>query len=333
MQSVISDAPHVATPITPMDPARRPRAWAILALATVAVTGGLLSSQPSEPDRSLQTAAAELTLYDDDEGSALFNLTNLAPGDVASRCVRVSYGGAGLAPLTLRGATAGSGLAEHLALTVEEGSGGGFASCDGFEGGVIFRGTLGEFAQTHHDYASGLPASLGKDGPQTGTFRFTIALLDTNAAQGRTASARFVWEAQADAPAGKPQPAPGSARPTPDIGETPPQGSAGGSPRTGGPPSARARRHPGSGAGESPGRPDRAGEGEPGSSSSSGNALEAALAILQRAAFPAFLLLVVLLFLRLQERIDRKDPNLALAPIGDEPDLAFVPRDRGGIAR
>ena len=42
-----------------------------------------------------------------------------------------------------------------------------------------------------------------------------------------------------------------------------------------------------------------------------------------RSAFPIALLLLVALFLAVQNRIDRRDPKLALAPVGVEPDLEF----------
>ena len=41
------------------------------------------------------------------------------------------------------------------------------------------------------------------------------------------------------------------------------------------------------------------------------------------AAFPAALLLIMLLFLLVQDQIDRRDPKLALAPI-EEPELPFA---------
>ncbi len=45
--------------------------------------------------------------------------------------------------------------------------------------------------------------------------------------------------------------------------------------------------------------------------------------VVQRAAFPVFLLLLVLFYLAAQDRIDRRDPKLALAPLHADPNLAF----------
>jgi hypothetical protein len=51
----------------------------------------------------------------------------------------------------------------------------------------------------------------------------------------------------------------------------------------------------------------------------------------KRSAFPSSLLVLVLAFLSLQNRIDRRDPKLALAPVYPTPDLAFdPPLERGG---
>lgn len=52
---------------------------------------------------------------------------------------------------------------------------------------------------------------------------------------------------------------------------------------------------------------------------------EVGLATVKKTAFPFFLLLIVLMFLLIQDRIDRRDPKLALAPVYRDPDLDFEP--------
>jgi hypothetical protein len=47
-----------------------------------------------------------------------------------------------------------------------------------------------------------------------------------------------------------------------------------------------------------------------------------------RSAFPLLLIILALLFLSIQDRIDRKDPKLALAPARPDPQLPF-PAPRG----
>lgn len=49
------------------------------------------------------------------------------------------------------------------------------------------------------------------------------------------------------------------------------------------------------------------------------------LVVAEASRFPFLLLILVMIFLAVQDRIDKKDPKLALAPIGTEPDLSFEP--------
>jgi hypothetical protein len=51
--------------------------------------------------------------------------------------------------------------------------------------------------------------------------------------------------------------------------------------------------------------------------------------VAERTAFPAGLALMMAGFFALQDRIDRRDPKLALAPVHSEPDLAFLPPPTG----
>ncbi len=55
------------------------------------------------------------------------------------------------------------------------------------------------------------------------------------------------------------------------------------------------------------------------------NAATAASGVAQRTAFPALLSFLMLSFFAIQDRIDRREPKLALAPINDEPYLSFEP--------
>ena len=49
----------------------------------------------------------------------------------------------------------------------------------------------------------------------------------------------------------------------------------------------------------------------------------------KESAFPVLVLLLALFFLLVQDRVDRRDPKLALAPVHADPDLTFrQPEDR-----
>ncbi len=64
--------------------------------------------------------------------------------------------------------------------------------------------------------------------------------------------------------------------------------------------------------------------------STSLNLKRLAIVTAKGSAFPLGLLVLVLLFLLVQDRIDRKDPKLALAPVHAEPDLGFSPAPTRG---
>jgi hypothetical protein len=53
----------------------------------------------------------------------------------------------------------------------------------------------------------------------------------------------------------------------------------------------------------------------------------------QRGAFPLVLLIIAGLFLLIQNRLDRRDPKLAHAPLHAQPDLPFLPPTSPGDAR
>jgi hypothetical protein len=83
-----------------------------------------------------------------------------------------------------------------------------------------------------------------------------------------------------------------------------------------------------------PARPGPAGGREPkGANDGPGEfvakAIKAALPVIGRGAFPGLLLFIVLPFMAIQNRIDRNDPKLALAPINDEPYVYFNPNGPG----
>jgi hypothetical protein len=140
-------------------------------------------------------AAGNTALADDDADAALFQLTNLTPGQTQSRCIAVSNDGPVPDGIRLIGSAGGSGLSDYLHLTVDAGSGGSFGDCTNFTGAPVFDGSLGDFVRGHHDYDTGLVAGAPTQGGTT-TYRLQVALDDTPAAQGGTATASFAWEAR-----------------------------------------------------------------------------------------------------------------------------------------
>jgi hypothetical protein len=154
-------------------------------------------------------AAGTVTLSDNDSGSAMLALAAAKPGDTDVSCVRITYSGS--LPATVRpyGTTTGTGLDAYLTLTVTRGvlPSGTFDNCTGFTAdvtnhigagaGVVYNGTLQGFADTYAAAATD-PTTASRETWTTGEthdYKFQITLANTDAAQGKTASQTFVWEA------------------------------------------------------------------------------------------------------------------------------------------
>ncbi|WP_166170452.1 hypothetical protein [Motilibacter aurantiacus] len=165
----------------------------------------------------------------------LFALPGLVPGREQAACVQVSY--AGLpegSGLGLFAAASGTGLADHLELRVERGTGGRYGDCTGFTGIPVFSGTLAGLATAHGTAATAAGGGGAVAGTGAATYRITLALRDDDRAQGRSADATFAWATllapAAPAAPAAPPPAAGVPAPAPAVpGTGPAPGSAPGS--------------------------------------------------------------------------------------------------------
>lgn len=149
-----------------------------------------------------EIAAGNVVLTNDDLGSALFAVSNMAPGDAVTECISVTYGGSitstGPVRLYSGGYTESAELSSHLNLTIEEGTGAEFGDCTGFASeGTAFDGTLAAFGTAHGDYATGAGGWQPTTSPESKSYRITLEL-DTatpNSQQGATVSDLvFTWE-------------------------------------------------------------------------------------------------------------------------------------------
>ena len=172
----------------------------VLLTAAFIVTASLAAFSDTTDNSGNTWSAGTVILTDDDPGSAMFTVIDMAPLAPVTKCIVVTYSGSLVpADVNLWGVSGGDGLDVYLDVTVEEGSGGTFASCAGFTpiGPAIFTGTLASFAGTHTDFASGAGAWNPAVNPESRTYQFTVTLQDNNGAQGLNATATFTWEAQA----------------------------------------------------------------------------------------------------------------------------------------
>ena len=165
----------------------------VSAMFVTSARGAFSDTTPNATNK----AAGDVTIIDDDSDSAMFDATNMAPGDTVVKCIVVMYQGS-LTPtdVSLYG-TSGGSLDAYLDLTIEEGSGGSFTDCTGFVGSTVFpTNTLANFSATHVNFGSGITGWSPVANADSRTYRFTLALQDNNLAQGLSTTGTFTWEAQ-----------------------------------------------------------------------------------------------------------------------------------------
>lgn len=196
------------------NPTRRRRrriALSLIVLAGVASATalgiyGLFTATAQNSGNELSSGTVSFT--DNDAGAALFNVSDLRPGDSVSRCIKTTYTGSLTAGARLYAAGTPGPLAQYTDLVITQGtqSTTAFPGCVGFAAdarGAVFTGTLQSLEQTRTGFANGLVVGP----PVTGTWSTNTALvyrvqatLQTNApdsAQGATSGVHsFVWEAR-----------------------------------------------------------------------------------------------------------------------------------------
>lgn len=174
----------------------RSTARAFAAAVTALLISTLVVNHSSEALNIDGTVAANtfesgtVTLVDDDGGRSLFDLSDMAPGRPTDRCIEIVYQGS-IVPVNLQLIIDAAGdLAPYLSLNIEEGVGGAYESCDGFEPtGTLYEGSLAALASARF-IELGRIFNVG----DSRSFRFRFELADRQEALGRTGSADFVWE-------------------------------------------------------------------------------------------------------------------------------------------
>ena len=182
----------------------------LLGVAAInAVTGSLavLSAQTRNPSNLFSTGT--VIIGDNSSGSTLFTLSAADPGSSASGCIKVTSTGSVASSVRLYGTSSGI-LASYINLTVTRGtdSSPSYASCTNFTAdstnylgsgnGVIYSGTLSAFPTS---YASGIVDPLAAS-PETWTtsethsYKFVVTQASNNAAQAKSSTASFTWEAR-----------------------------------------------------------------------------------------------------------------------------------------
>lgn len=345
--------------------ARRGAGWLIGAALLSHLGAGWLPAQVTPA----AAGTSAVSLVDDRNGAALFASTGLRPGSAETACVALTVTGAAqsFGDVGLSAEVTQADLAPYLLVTVERGTLGDPASCASFSGQPVWTGTLAQLPGTT---AAGVPTGWQPGVVPTMAYRFTVTVLDDPRAQDLGASAAFVWsldvepapdpaprpEPPADpAPAPAPEPVappppapaptPSAPRTTPPATTTAPAPSA--TPEAPGAPEENPSPTPAPPATDPTGAPP-ADDGDDGGGT--GDAVQApplaaspstvaqvaaavgetALAVVNDGQFPLALVAVVVGFLSLQGRLDRRDPKLALARVRqdltDFSDFPEIPR-------
>jgi hypothetical protein len=131
-----------------------PGVYGMLAIGALMLLGIAVAAPSGIPNQVRVAQLASVQLADDDGDQALFAASALAPGHSVTRCLEVGYTGPADQGMVRLAATDVTGpLAAALTVSVEIGTGGGFASCAGFSGASFYTGPLtglaGEEAERH----------------------------------------------------------------------------------------------------------------------------------------------------------------------------------------
>lgn len=300
-------------------------------------------------------AQASIAIVDDDAGRALFHGALMAPGHDYTQCLRIQAGSlTGTDAVYLRAVEVDGSLAEHLDLRIEMGDGARYGDCASFAGEVVFDGSLRELAGAD---PQGIATGWHPAVHAARSFRITASLGPGAITQGEQAEGSFLWRLDsAGTPGGDPTPTPTRTPTVSPTGGPAPSGATSASasvtqtqtatpdsPTASAPTSATATAT----ATQGPGPGD-------GGSSSAGSetGLDADLtiggtiaqlgevarklattvtAVAVRPQYPLLALLLAVAFLIVQDRIDRRDPKLAVA-LTRQRDSELIFPDRFGGA-
>lgn len=155
-----------------------------------------------------EISSGTVTLADNDAGSALFNVTGAKPGDIWTRCIKVSYNGTLPAFIHLYMQNTSGPLATYVHLTIAQGTqpAATFPSCTGFTPdakGVVFEGPA--YSATPGSFEAGLPVFPAGDPEedwdpgQSLVFKFTATLelsVPDSLQNSSIGNSSIVWEAR-----------------------------------------------------------------------------------------------------------------------------------------
>jgi hypothetical protein len=176
-------------------------------IATFGVSGAFNSTTNNAGN---DITSGNVTIGDNDAGSALYYLPSAIPGDSVTKCIKVTYTGSVRADVSLYTHDNALGLlAPYVNLTITQGTQttSTFPSCTGFTpssgGGILYSGTLQNFSTTRTSLANGIPtnpvsAAIGWNQGDALVYQFQVTLdasTPDSAEAATTAAHGFIWEA------------------------------------------------------------------------------------------------------------------------------------------
>ena len=163
----------------------------LLTLLIVTRSNAAFSDVTDNPSNSFSTGSVAIS--DDAGGTAMFSTSGMTPGNPVVNCISLTYSGSTPASIRMYGASIGD-LAQYLDVTVDVGSGGQFGNCTGFvASSTIFDDALTNLPSA---WATGVPTFTAATSPTVRTVRITVEVQNLPAAQNKSATATFTWEAQ-----------------------------------------------------------------------------------------------------------------------------------------
>ena len=171
-------------------------------IGTVAGIGTFSAFSATTTNANNTFDAGSVVISDNDANAAMYTVSNAKPGDGVVACIQVTYNGSLDSVVSLYGSPVGA-IGQYVDLTIEKGTGtGAFPNCGSFTPqSTVYSGTLGNFASTRTNFASGIvanpPAQSVWHQNDALVYRFTLTLQNTTAAIGLTSGPHsFTWEAQ-----------------------------------------------------------------------------------------------------------------------------------------
>jgi hypothetical protein len=173
---------------------------------------GAFTATTSNAGNEIQSG--NVTLGDNDSGSALYFLAGAAPGESVTKCIKVSYTGSLKSDVDLYTDDTNMGpLAQYVELAITQGTQASstFPSCTGFTaapttehpGGTLFSGTLQAFSNEHNTNANGIETepvneATGWVAGASLVYKFQVTLSPSapvTAESQTTGEHGFIWEA------------------------------------------------------------------------------------------------------------------------------------------